>query len=281
MDTVHAVPAPSVDSDEALRLLLEKARYVFDTNEFAQLTGRSSNIHAARIALGRLSDRKRVVAVHRRPSIWVIVPPEYSHYGAPPVSWWLHDCLTRLVPCYYVALLAAAKHWGSSHYALQVEQVIVREQRLPMTAGRQKVVFFTKSEIDRTPIVEVTGQKAPLRVSTREATLLDLMRHQDKVGGIEAIARIAKDFSPHLSTDQMLLALDAMGQVAVAQRLGFLFDRLALTQMAELVAQWLAPRKLVRRPLTESVDQAHTPEYDARWFLKYSNNQLGILDEIR
>lgn len=281
MNTVQTVPAPSVDSDEALRLLLEKARYVFDTHEFAQLTGRSSNIRAASIALRRLSEREHVVTVHRRPSLWVIVPPEYSHYGAPPVSWWLHDCLTRLVPCYYVALLSAAKHWGSSHYALQVEQVMVQEQRLPIAAGRQKIVFFTKSEIDRTPVIEITGQKAPLRVSTREATLLDLMRHQEKVGGIEAIARIARDFSPHLSTDQMLLALDAMGQVAVAQRLGFLFDRLALSQMAELLAQWLAPRQRARRPLAESVDRADTLEYDARWSIKYSKNQLGILDEIR
>jgi predicted transcriptional regulator of viral defense system len=273
------VVARSVDSGEALRLIQSQARYVFDTEEFARVTGR--NAHAARVSLARLARRKYVEVVHKRPSVWLIVPPEYSHYGAPPFAWWAHDCLTRLVPFYYVGLLSAARIWGSSHYALQVEQVVVQEQRGPIEAGRQKVVFVSKADAARTPVTDVARDRGRLRVSTREATLLDLVRHQDKIGGIEAIARIIKDFGPDMKPSSMLRALDAMGQVSVAQRLGFLLERMGLLQMADLVADWLGPRRVVRRTLSESDLGVDELLMDERWAVRYSGNQQRLLEELR
>jgi hypothetical protein len=150
-----------------------------------------------------------------------------------------------------------------------------------MGAGRQRVVFFTKADIERTPVTEVVRDRGRLRVSTREATLLDLVRHQDKIGGIEAIARIINDFGPDLKPSSMLRALDATGQVAVAQRLGFLLERMGLLQMADLVADWLAPRRIVRRTLSDSEVGTGELLMDARWAIWYSGNQLGLLAELR
>jgi hypothetical protein len=268
-------------SEAALRHLQSRARYILSLEDFARLTGRESHSASARSSLARLAARKLVAVVHQRPSLWVIVPPEHLHYGAPPVNWWLPDCMARLAPDYYSCLLSAARYWGSSHYAVQVQQVMVRKARPDIVVGRQRVTFFTKSEIEKTPVLEVASEKSKVRVSTREATLLDLMRHQVKVGGIEAIARIAWDFAPELSRNRMLTALDAMGQVTVVQRLGFLFERLGMDDQATLLSQWLAPRRRVPRALSESLDQETEHEYDARWQIKYLNRQLDILDEIR
>jgi AbiEi antitoxin C-terminal domain len=270
-----------MNSEAALRHLQSRARYLFSLEDFTRLTGRESRRGSARSSLARLEARKLVSLVHQRPSLWVIVPPEHLHYGAPPVNWWLPDCMARLAPDYYTCLLSAARHWGSSHYAVQVHQVMVPACRPDIVVGRQRVTFFTKSEIERTPVLEVASEVSKMRVSTREATLLDLMRHQVKVGGVEAIARIAWDFAPELSRNGMLTALDAMGQVTVVQRLGFLFDRLGMNEQATLLFQWLAPRRRVPRALSESLDQRTEREYDARWQIKYLNEQLDILDEIR
>jgi hypothetical protein len=189
--------------------------------------------------------------------------------------------MARLEPSYYVCLLSAARHWGSSHYAVQVHQVMVPDTRTDIVVGRQRVIFFTKSDIGRTPVLEVSGEKSRIRVSTREATLLDLVRHQDKVGGIEAIVRIARDFAPELTASGMLSALDAMGQVAVVQRLGFLVSRLGMTEQATLLEKWLSPRRTVPRALSDAYDREAKPEYDADWQIRYTNNQLTVLDEIR
>lgn len=278
---MSTLPAAPMDYEAALRYLQSRARYVFSLEDFARLTGRESQSENVRRVLARLEDRKLIAFVHRRPSLWIIVPPEHVHFGAPPVTWWLPDYMARLAPDYYICLLSAARQWGSSHYAVQVQQVMVPAPRTDIVVGRQRVTFFTKSEIEKTPVREVASEKSKVRVSTREATLLDLVRHQDKVGGIESIARIARDFAPDLTNNGMLTALDAMGQVTAAQRLGFLLERLGIVEQAILLSQWLAPRRKVPRALSESLDPGTEHEYDARWQIRYLNRQLAILDEIR
>jgi hypothetical protein len=79
-------------------------------------------------ALNRLAKAGLVVLLTKKPSTWLIVPPEQAHYGAPPVQWWLHDFLKTTDPDYYVALLSAARPWGSGHYALQTVQVALSRQ---------------------------------------------------------------------------------------------------------------------------------------------------------
>ena len=61
-------------------------------------------------------------------------------------------------------------------------------------------LFFKKS-LAQTPVVSANQAVATMRVSTREATLLDLIRHQTSIGGIEAVARIAKGFSRDLQAN--------------------------------------------------------------------------------
>ncbi|EQD39136.1 hypothetical protein B1A_17000, partial [mine drainage metagenome] len=111
-------------SEEALSRIQARSRYYFKLSEFAQLTGRDSGT-AAYLAVNRLSRQGRVVTATRRPAGYLIVPPEHQHYGAPPVTWWIDDCLRFIEPHYYVALLSAARHWGSSHYARQDVQIML------------------------------------------------------------------------------------------------------------------------------------------------------------
>jgi len=71
------------------------------------------------MALQRLSRGGHIVLAQKKPATWLIVPPEQAHYGAPPVDWWLDDLLREQEPHYYLALLSAARFWGSAHYAYQ------------------------------------------------------------------------------------------------------------------------------------------------------------------
>jgi hypothetical protein len=42
------------------------------------------------------------------------------------------------------------------------------------------------------------ARNARVRVSTREATVLDLVRHQNAIGGLDAVARITRDLLPQM-----------------------------------------------------------------------------------
>lgn len=274
-----------LDAEGAVRHIQAQARYFFEPAEFASLQGREPGSPGVKKALVRLSQQGRIVLATKRPAGWLIVPPEHEHYGAPPVDWWLDDCLQRLDPDYYVALLSAARHWGSAHYALQTTQVMLSRPRPSLTAGRLRVDFFSKTNLKATPVIVERGEVAPLRVSTREATLLDLVRHQSAIGGIEAVARVARDFSGKLQSDALILAMDALNQVPAAQRLGFVLDRLALAKPAACVMRWLRERsgkRLMPQPLGPYYQAAEGEgiEIDRDWGVRYTLRQLATVEAV-
>lgn len=270
-----------MSAEEALRTIQSGSRYFFETGEFAQLVGRDAGSPAVKKALHRMAKRGLIVLATKRPAGWLIVPAEQAHYGAPPVTWWLDDCLKPTEPHYYVALLSAARHWGSAHYAVQETQVMVSRPRLPIGPGRLRVTFFSKRAVAQTPTVKITSGTAPWRVSTREATLLDLIRHQADVGGVESVARVARDLAPKIEPRGLTEALDAMDQVPVAQRLGYVFDHLHLKKLVQPVAVWLEGRRTTLQPLALQVSAAgHSLEVDKRWNIQYDPRRLDLFEEL-
>lgn len=266
---------------EALRRIQSQARYLFHPDEFAKLTGREVQSVAVKSALMRLSRQGLITLAAKRPAAWLIVPPEHQHYQAPPVEWWLDDCLKTTEPHYYLALLSAARHWGSSHYALQTTQVMVGRPRKPQAIGQLALEFFFKKDLAKTPVVRVNKAVASVRVSTREATLLDLVRHQTGMGGIEAVARIAKDFSRDLSATGLIEALDALNQAPAAQRLGFVLETLGLAKPASVVSKWLGARRKLVQPLeATSIPAGTATNTTRRWSVEYTQQQETMLKEL-
>lgn len=277
-------PAPSFakSGTGALRRIQSSARYVFTPEEFARLTGRPVKGVAVKMALQRLARSGLTVLAGKHPVRWLIVPPEQTHFGAPPVEWWLHDFLKDLEPHYYVGLLSAARHWGSAHFALQRTQVFVSQPRRATVVGRLRIDYFCKNGLARTPTQTIRGGVAPWRVSTREATLLDLVRHQSAVGGLEAVARICKDLAPELKAAALEAALEGLGQAPAAQRLGFLLEQLGVSRAAKPVARWLSRQRLAWQPLDRDAGTESGAVFQsAPWRLTYAQAQLQMVRELR
>jgi len=274
----------------ALRRIQSQSRYLFTPEEFAHLTGREPGSAALKMALQRLSKAGQIVLATKTPVQWLIVPPEHLHFGAPPVEWWLDDCMRKIAPHYYLALLSAARHWGSSHYAIQTTQVMLDRRRPSIAAGQIRVDFTPKRNSSATPVSSIRTGVAGLRVSTREATLLDLMRHQTEVGGMDAIARIANDFASDMSAQGITEALNALDFVPTAQRLGFVLDHLGAARLANAVAAWLvgkranvqqiAPTYADSLSVAPSVAES-TPAFSERWRIRFTEAQMQNIQEIR
>lgn len=275
-----------LSTEDALRHLQAQARYIFTPGEFAQLTGRVESGVAASSALKRLSGTGRITQALSRPTKWLIVPPEHAHYGAPPVSWWLDECLRDVEPHHYLALLSAARHWGSGHYARQSTQVMVSRPRLESAVGKLRLEYITKRNIQSTPVLTVNSQGGTLRVSTREATLLDLVRHNQEVGGMEAIARVAHDFRDETKPALLLAALQALDQASAAQRLGLVLEILGQTDAAQVLDDWLRARHRIKplqivpleRGALDSGLESRTRS--KRWRVSYSPRQREELEEL-
>jgi len=269
-------------SDAALNQLQAKAHYYFQRSVFAQLTQRSAESPSVTMALHRLAKRGRIVAVTRRPSGYLIVPPEHASFGAPPFSWWVHDCMTPVEAHYYVGLLTAAQHWGSAHYARQDVQIMISRPHPSLTPGRLKISFTVKRNLEATPTVMVTSGVAPWRVSTRAATVLDLLRHQTTVGGLESVVRVLRDFVPYIKPAELRTALDALDQRSTAQRLGFLLDRLGHPALAKVTSTWLgASAHRMPQRLELGTAAARDLDTDDRWRVAFDPIRVGLALELQ
>lgn len=280
---MSARSSPPLRAAAALRTLQSQGRYLFLASEFAQLTGRVGQTSATKLALARLARAGQITSLGKqRPSTWLIVPPEHQHFGAPPVAWWLDDFLRGSEPGYYLALLSAARHWGSAHFALQVTQVMLARRRRPLTVGRLRLEFTSKRNVATTPVEIVSHSVvAPYRVSTREATLLDLVRHQNAVGGLETIARIARDLAPKLTKHGLVEALNSLDQTVVAQRLGFILSHID-KQLSRAIARWLEPRRIQMQALDPSARFRDGAVRQSReWGIEFTPQQCALLGEIR
>ncbi len=209
------------------------------------LSGLATEGHLTPMAVQRQLDhvKERFLRLPVRPSAYLLVAPEHRARGAPPVAAWLDaDFRAREEP-YYLGLLSAAALYESSQQAAQVTQVMVTRPMRPFEMGRLRVEFFVKTDLSKTPLRSIQGLPAPLAVSSPEATALDLVAFNSRIGGISRVAEVLAGMTGTLRPAGLRSALAAESRVAVKQRLGYLLDRLGMTRLASIVELGL-PRKL-------------------------------------
>lgn len=208
---------------------------------------------------------KRRLAVPRR-GFFVIVPIEYRQAGAPPPDWYIADLMAFSHRGYYVGLLSAASLHGAAHQQPQEFQVVTDGQLRPVEAGRGRIRFFTKRGMESTPVVDVKTETGLMRVSTPEATALDLMRYLDAAGQFGHVATVLAELAEKMDPVRTVEAAKLDGSLPNAQRLGHLLDLVGAGEVGEGLADWIAergPRYLALRP----DHPAERAPKDSRWRL--------------
>ncbi|HSU17948.1 type IV toxin-antitoxin system AbiEi family antitoxin domain-containing protein [Longimicrobium sp.] len=217
-------------------------------------------------ALARLLSARRITRPLRNSGFFIIVPAEFRTRGAPPLTWYLDGLMRSLeVPTYYVGLLTAAEWHGASHYAAQETQIVSPRQIRPITIGRERLRFIRKATAAETPVEEKPTEVAPVRLSTAEATAYDLVRYVRAAGGLSVVATALAELA--LRPAALEQALDAGGEVAVAQRLGYLLERVGRGREAGVAERWLSRRDRVRTSALVPSEPAGGAPLAQRWNL--------------
>lgn len=254
-----------------LEVMLASGRVAFSLDEFLADSGLSAI--AARNQLLRLGHR--VVRVSRVHQFFLIVSPEHTVIGAPPVNWWMDDYFKWLNHPYYLTLQSAAAAYGSTPQAVQVSQIMTDKPRRPVSVGRLRIHFFVKREIRQTPTQPMANAYAPIQVSTPEATAFDLIRYASRIGGIGRAWETLKPLLPLLRISEMKKVLVAEGETATAQRLGFLLERTGNTKLAEVIRAWL-PRRPPLIPLVSTTSQPTDAAVVESWRLMNNLSEREI-----
>ena len=100
--------------------LLSAGRTVFTAEEAEQAlgVGRGAFLDAAE----RLQRRKALLNL--RQGFYVVVPPQYASWGAPPPAWYIDALMRHERQAYYVGLLKGAELHGATHQAVMEFQVL-------------------------------------------------------------------------------------------------------------------------------------------------------------
>ncbi|MFQ5830024.1 MAG: type IV toxin-antitoxin system AbiEi family antitoxin [Candidatus Methylomirabilia bacterium] len=242
--------------------LQASGRYVFRRGE--ALAALRVSEEALKSAVRRLAAKGRLARPRR--GFLVIVPLEYRSAGAPPASWFIDDLMTFLRQPYYVGLLTAAALHGAGHQQPQEFQVVARKPLRRASAGRVRIRFFTKRHIERTPIVEVKTETGVMRVSTPEATSLDLVRYVESVGHLGNVATVLADLAEKLDGKHLVEAAQADAELSCVQRLGYLLDRVNAGHVTNPLAKWLGSQLPLPVPLRPDSPLQDATK-DTRWLV--------------
>ena len=225
--------AALVDSYQA------SGRYVLTREDALRTLGITEE--AVKKAVQRLVAKHRLAVPHR--GFYIIVPLEYRAAGAPPASWFIDDLMKFYGQPYYVGLLTAAALHGAAHQQPQEFQVITKAQLRPAVAGRARIRFFRKRMLERTPTVDVKTETGTMRVATPEATAFDLFRYLKGSGHLGHVATVLAELAEKMDARRFLEIAQAEGELANAQRLGHVLERVGATELATALSPWILEQR--------------------------------------
>lgn len=156
---------------------------------------------------------------------YVIVPPEYTNWGAPPPYSYV-DELMKFKECpYYVGLLDAAYLQGATHQAVMWNQLVVGKRFSNFYAGRSAVsVHFCKNFDEVSNDVETRNSvEGKFNISCPELTVFDLIRYSHAGAGFDNIATVLKEMGDSLNATRLAEVSSHFGKT-VNQRLGYILD---------------------------------------------------------
>ncbi len=241
--------------------LQASGRYTF-THEDVPFSDERSAV-SVEAALRRLKKKGRIVTPRR--GFFVIVPLEYRATGSPPASWFIHDLMEYLEQPYYVGLLTAAGLHGAAHQQPMVFQVITDRPTREVRTGEIRIEYHMSNRIDTTPVTKVQTDTGSMRVSTPEATAFDLVRFPEASGHLSNVATVLGELAEAMSSQSLQKLADSV-RVPEVQRLGYLLDTVARSELSDPLADWLKqrPRRAVRlRP----DGRKRTRNLDRRWHI--------------
>jgi predicted transcriptional regulator of viral defense system len=243
-------------------------RYTFNRDEIAEKLDKSDD--AIKLALNRLQKKGKIVSPRR--GFFVVVPEQYMQTGAPPPVWFIDALMKDWNSQYYVGLLSAAELYGAAHHHPQEFQVISDTPHRAIHLARYRIHFFKKWNVQATPVVMRNTPTGQMKVSTPEATALDLVRYYESAGHYNNVATVLLELSEKMTGRSLVAASKCGFELVVVQRLGYLLDFLGKSKLASPLHDWLNQQSVRLTSLRPDVDSKNTP-VNSRWNL-YVNEQI-------
>ena len=219
-------------------------KYHFTTREAAAALKASDP--AVRAALRRLEHRGKIASPAK--SFYVIVPPEYRRLGCLPAEQFIPQLMKHLDLEYYVGLLSAAQYHGAAHHRPQEFQVMLAKHRRPLLCGLVRVAFIGRANIGQVSTIARNTPRGIVRLSSVEATAVDLAGYPEHAGGLDGAATVLSELLESLDPEKLVAAARS-APVPWAQRLGYLLESAGGDNVTEPLALYVRQKAREYVPL--------------------------------
>ena len=135
-----------------------------------------------------------------------------------------------------------------AHQRPQRFQVMVSKPRASIECGSVAVDFHVRSDLARVSTVVVNTPRGHLRVSSPEATAVELIGYAKHAGGLDNVATVLSELAESISPLN-LLEEARKAPLAWAQRLGFLLDLVGRSDVADGLLHFVGDRARRVAPL--------------------------------
>jgi predicted transcriptional regulator of viral defense system len=209
---------------------------------------RSFTIEEIKAALGK-SDKSIWNAIERLKSkgelaspakgFYLIIPPEYRVLRCLPPDLFLPQLMAFWQRDYYICLLSAAMYNGAAHQQPQIFQVMMNTYHSMIHCGKVRIEFSTKLNLIETPLQLVKTAAGYIRVSTSEATAMDLVNYTRKCGGLNNIITVLTELSNVMNPDKLLALAEKSHEKRWIQRLGYLLEFIGSLDLSTVLFEQL------------------------------------------
>jgi predicted transcriptional regulator of viral defense system len=237
--------------------------------------------YSIRNSLNRLAKKRKIQSVWR--NFYAVILPEYGLKGVVPPMEYIDQLMRFLGKDYYVSLLSAAALQGAAHQA-PMEFFVITNSGILRDKQKDgiKINFVTKKNIPTQYITQVTVNSGYVNVSCPELTAFDLIIYEKNVGGINRVATVLSELSETLNFENISIEFLKSLNVAIIQRLGYLFDLLEFKELANVLFQKSeeANIKFRKYPLSVLSEKKNYADYQINDKWKIIINEEIDIDEL-
>jgi predicted transcriptional regulator of viral defense system len=142
---------------------------------------------------------------------------------------------------------------------------MLAKNRRTIECGQVHIQFVARRDLVKTPVVEMNTPRGRMRVSSKEATVLEVVGYADQCGGLDNVASILSELVESVDSSK-LLAAARLCPIAWSQRLGYLLVETGHGELAGVLDDHVFKHAKTVAPLVRAKPMTGVPR-SARWRL--------------
>lgn len=208
-----------------IKQLLSFEEYSFSLDEL--IGNLNKPVSAIKSELSRLIKKKEILNI--RKGFYLIITPRYSSAQKLPIQLYCEKLFRQLNRKYYVGLFSASKFHGASHQQVQRDYLITEKPKFnDISKNTIDIRFFSTSNWSDKNIQIMKSDAGIYKISSPALTIVDLIHHQSKLGGINRMLATIEELTEELTESDLIELLTWYPNRSTLQRLGFLIEELEL-----------------------------------------------------